>query len=79
MNDTLSRVRIYVGSDGDDRGPGTREQPFRTLRRAMRLARELEAMHAGLRADVYVKSGCYWVHARMIPGADHLLTEATQH
>lgn len=68
------RVRIYVLPDrGDDRSPGTRERPLRTLRHALRVARELEATTEDLRADVYVKSGPYWVHARMLPLARELL------
>lgn len=78
-----NRVRLYVARDGDDAGPGTRERPLRSLRRALRMARDLEEASEGLKADVYVKSGCYWVHTRMIPGTKELLepeiTEATQH
>ena len=79
MSTKGQRVRLYVARHGDDTGSGTRERPFRTLHRAMRIARELEARSDGLRVDVYVRSGCYWVHARMIPGASELLdpTEAT--
>jgi hypothetical protein len=68
--DSLPRVQLYVAMFGDDDGPGTREQPLRTLGRAMRLARDLQQSRLGLRADVYVKSGAFWIHARLIPGAE---------
>ena len=66
MVESLPRVQLYVATFGDDAGPGTRQAPLRTLGRAMELARELESSKVGLKADVYVKSGAYWIHARLI-------------
>ena len=66
MVESLPRVQLFVATFGDDTGPGTREQPLRTLGRAMELARELETTKVGLKTDVYVKSGAYWIHARLI-------------
>ena len=74
--DALPRVQFFVATFGDDAGPGTRDQPFRTLGHAMRTGRELEAGVVGLKSDVYVKSGAYWIHARLIPGAERLAHEA---
>lgn len=70
--DSLPRVQFFVAMFGDDTGPGTRDRPFRTLGHAMRTARALEACRVGLKSDVYVKSGFYWLHARLIPGAERL-------
>jgi hypothetical protein len=70
--ESLPRVQLFVSTFGDDSGPGTRSQPFRTLGHAMRTARQLEACRVGLKSDVYVKSGAYWIHVRLIPGAEQL-------
>ena len=64
--ESLPRVQLYVAVFGDDEGPGTKQQPLRTLGRAMELARDLEASQIGLKADVYVKSGAYWIHSRLL-------------
>ena len=72
MNHDLLRVHIFVSMHGDDQGAGSREQPLRTLGRAMRLARDLEKDHENLSANVFVKSGAYWISARLIPGATEI-------
>lgn len=72
MSQDLLRVHIFVSTAGDDQGAGSREQPLRTLARAMRLAHDLEKDHENLTANVFVKSGAYWISARLIPGADAL-------
>lgn len=79
MGRDILRVQIFVSTSGDDDGSGSREQPLRTLQRAIKLARELERDHEHLTADVFVKSGGYWISAKLIPGfeAFTVSTEAT--
>lgn len=49
---------FYVSPDGDDSGPGTSEQPFRTLERARQAVRGINSSMTG---DIYVylKNGTY--------------------
>lgn len=78
MSRDMLRVQIFVSTSGDDEGSGSREQPLRTLHRAVKLARELERDHENLTADVFVKSGGYWISAKLIPGFEAFNTTTTE-
>jgi Right handed beta helix region len=52
QNATTNSVVIAVSPNGDDAGPGTREKPYKTLKRAQWAVRELNADH-----DVMVELG----------------------
>ncbi len=73
MSQDMLRVHIFVSNAGDDQGAGSREQPLRTLQRALRLARDLERDHENLIANVFVKSGPYWISAKLIPGVESIV------
>jgi hypothetical protein len=51
---------LFVATSGDDRGPGTLEQPFRTLVQARDAARELKAAPAPPGAvNIFLRGGVY--------------------
>ncbi|MGC1273171.1 MAG: right-handed parallel beta-helix repeat-containing protein [Planctomycetaceae bacterium] len=65
-----SAVEFGVARDGDDRGPGTVDEPFATLQRAQREVRE--AMKHGPRepVTVFIRGGTYRLAEPLLFGID---------
>ncbi|MHB0935263.1 MAG: right-handed parallel beta-helix repeat-containing protein [Armatimonadota bacterium] len=55
----LPAVEYYVAATGDDRAPGTREQPFATLERAREAVRGVIAGKTPVRITVWLGGGTY--------------------
>lgn len=67
-------THVYVAPDGDDSGPGTRQDPFASLHRANTLleaTRPDTPVHVHLRAGTYAEAGTRWTYA-----SEHSLTIA---
>ena len=58
----LRAAEIHVGINGSDDGPGTREQPFRTIRRACDAVRDLKRQRLAEGAiEVVIHAGTYFL------------------
>jgi len=55
----LPTVEFYVMGTGDDKAPGTRQQPFATLERAREAVRAVVAQKAPVRITVWLGAGTY--------------------
>lgn len=53
-----SEMVLFVSTSGDDNNPGTKEQPFATLKKAT----EIISLHAGKKAiTIYLKEGTHYI------------------
>lgn len=58
-NDSSNEIEIYVSLAGNDENSGTKSEPFRTVLRAQKAARQLIADGLKNRLNIYLREGVY--------------------